>query len=128
MAHKAKDGQQFTNRSAMLRHERRSPTDSTKGNVAHDNGREHDEPGMHDGEDVHAVVAEHGPAKEVTVKHDKDKHHVHSKHEDGHEHNSDHDSAQEAHDSAACLGGCGSEDENEGSEEGESDGIPGLSY
>lgn len=47
----------------------------------------------------HPVVAEHGPAHTVHIKHDHaaGKHHVHSSHEDGHENMSEHGSAEEAH-------------------------------
>jgi hypothetical protein len=53
------------------------------------------------------VVAEHGPATNVTVHHDhkNNKHHVVSRHASGHMHTSDHASAQEAHDTASTLGG-----------------------
>jgi hypothetical protein len=63
------------------------------------------EDGM-DSQDPHQVVAEHGPAEEVTVNHDHESgmHSVHSKH-GGHEHHSEHASASEAHQHATCLGG-----------------------
>jgi hypothetical protein len=53
------------------------------------------------------VVAEHGPATNVTVHHDhkNNRHHVVSRHADGHMNTSDHASAQEAHDTASTLGG-----------------------
>lgn len=56
-----------------------------------------------DGQEPSAVVAAHGPAEEVNVKHSHGKHHVHSKHSDGHQHHSDHASAGEAHEHAAAL-------------------------
>jgi len=53
------------------------------------------------------VVAQHGKATSVHIKHDHvaNKHHVTSMHEDGHVHESDHATPQEAHQAAATLGG-----------------------
>jgi|ERR1700675_2128208 len=55
------------------------------------------------------VVAEHGKATAVHIKHDHvaHKHHVTSMHEDGHVHESDHATPEEAHQAAATLGGEG---------------------
>jgi hypothetical protein len=53
----------------------------------------------------HPVVAAHGPAHSVHIKHDHtaNKHHVHSTHEDGHENMSEHQSAEEAHEEGGRL-------------------------
>jgi hypothetical protein len=53
----------------------------------------------------HPVVAQHGPAHTVHIKHDHtaNKHHVHSTHEDGHENMSEHQSAAEAHEEGGKL-------------------------
>lgn len=55
--------------------------------------------------DSHSVVAEHGPATHVHIKHDHTagKHHTTSHHEDGHVHESDHQTAEEAHQEGGNL-------------------------
>lgn len=62
----------------------------------------------------HPVVAEHGKAHTVHIKHDHaaGKHHVHSTHDDGHENMSEHGSAQEAHEEGGRLAGVDAKDEN----------------
>jgi hypothetical protein len=76
------------------------------------------------GEGPEQVVAQHGKATTVHVKHDHvaKKHHVTSTHEDGHTHESDHASAKEAHDAAYKLGG--SEEAGEPGAESEDEGAP----
>lgn len=64
--------------------------------------------GMED-QDASQVVAEHGPAQEVTVKHEGDQHTVTSTHADGHKHHSKHASAEEAHQAASQLAGAAPE-------------------
>ena len=75
-------------------------------------------------EEVHPVVAEHGKAHKVHIKHDHagNKHHVTSMHEDGHVNESDHASAQEAHDEGAKLAGAEAP-----SQESEEQGNPAAS-
>ena len=65
-------------------------------------------------EEVHPVVAEHGKAHSVHVKHNHsaNKHHVTSQHEDGHVNESDHASAQEAHQEGGSLAGVDMKKEN----------------
>ena len=60
-----------------------------------------------DDQDPATTVAEHGPAQEVTVKHEGDRHTVTSTHADGHKHHSKHASAEEAHQAASQLAGAG---------------------
>lgn len=57
--------------------------------------------------DAKSVVAEHGKAHEIHIKHDHEAGHhtVHAKHGDGHTHSSEHASAEEAHNHAAELAG-----------------------
>lgn len=67
-------------------------------------------------EDIHEVVAEHGPAHHVEYHHDKetDKHHVHSKHgEAEHEHHAVHDTMEEAHEHMGHAMGHGEPDEDD---------------
>lgn len=77
------------------------------------------------------VVAQHGKATSVHIKHDHvaNKHHVTSMHEDGHVHESDHATPQEAHQAASQLGGepAAAQAENEsGSEPNDGFQMPGL--
>lgn len=82
--------------------------------------------GAEEGQDVHPVVAQHGPATEVHTQHDhvNKRHHVHTKHEDGHENHSDHQSAEEAHEEGGKLAGISVKRENE--EKGQEDGQQGA--
>jgi hypothetical protein len=123
MAHTASDGRSFTNLPPMRQHQRgldsKSKVDPLK------------MPGQGGGEegggaeDPAAVVAEHGPAIEVHVSHDRsaNKHHVHSEHEDGHATESDHGSSDEAHDHAKALSSDGDGDGDEQSMGGMDDGA-----
>lgn len=91
-------------------------------------------------EDIHEVVAEHGPAHHVEYHHDEaaGKHHVHSKHgEAEHEHHAVHDTMEEAHAHMGHAMGQGEPDEDDeevGEEAGEempameeqSEKIPGM--
>lgn len=49
-----------------------------------------------EGQDIHSVVAEHGPAQDVHVMHQNGQHTMHSTH-GAHKHKSSHGSAHEAH-------------------------------
>jgi hypothetical protein len=60
-----------------------------------------------DNQDPMQTVEAHGPAQEVTVKHEGDQHTVTSTHADGHKHHSKHASAEEAHQAASQLSGAG---------------------
>jgi hypothetical protein len=61
----------------------------------------------HGDHDHESVVAEHGKAHTLHMKHDHEAgaHHVHSHHEDGHVHKAKFGSAGEAHDHAAKMAG-----------------------
>lgn len=56
----------------------------------------------------HPMVAEHGRAHSVHIRHDHEtgKHHVQSTHEDGHENLSEHATAEEAHAEGGKLAAC----------------------
>jgi len=78
--------------------------------------------------EVHPVVAQHGKANSVHIKHDHvaKKHHVTSVHEDGHTNESDHSSDMEAHDEGRKLAGVAGEPEGSPEEQGggmEEDGF-----
>lgn len=62
--------------------------------------------GPHEEKDIHSVVAEHGPANDIQLKHDHaaGKHEMHSKH-GGYTHHSSHGSAEEAHSHARIAAG-----------------------
>lgn len=117
MAHSASDGRQFTNRSAMRRHEERIKTSKNSPHESEMHGEHEPE------EDVHQVAEEHGPADKVTIEHEN----VHSVHPDGYEHSSSHESPDAAHEAGKCLAGAceHAQGEGMGDEEGHS-GIPGL--
>lgn len=118
MSHKSSDGAQFTNRTAMRRHESRiAEKQSAERPTSHKtSGNEEDD-----------IAAEHGAASEVTVTHKDGQHNVHSIHPDGFEHHDSHDTADGAHEAAKCLMGASEHAKGEGmgNEEGHS-GIPGL--
>lgn len=119
MAHKSKDGKEFTNRSAMKRHETRMSTVAP-------GAKANEEPGDEKELEVRHVVGKHGPAHEIVVRH-ADKHTVDSQHEDGYEHHSEHPTADEAHETAATLGGAHLGMGEEMNSPDASSGIPGLS-
>lgn len=125
------DGKQFSGRQAMLSHNRKLPP--MGGGMK--KGDPLKMPGMGGGaddsmgggaEDPAAVVAEHGPANEIHVSHDRaaNKHHVHSEHEDGHQTESDHASSDEAHDHGKAL----AMDPGEGGEQMGGGGDDGAVY
>lgn len=64
------------------------------------------------GEQMHEMVAQHGPAHELHFTHDHaaGRHHLHSVHQDGYEHHSDHADAATAHEDGKTAAGI----ENEG--------------
>jgi hypothetical protein len=68
------------------------------------------------------VVAEHGKAHEVHIKHEHESgaHHVHSVHEDGFESHSEHGSPEEAHEHGKKLAGSA---EHEGLEDEAADDL-----
>lgn len=117
------DGKQFSSRPAMLAHNRKLPAAGGGGLKKVDPLQMPGQGGGEDGggqEDPAAVVAEHGPAVEVTVTHDHDagKHHVHSSHSDGHSTESDHPSAEEAHDHGKALATGGEPMDDAGGDDG----------
>lgn len=124
----AMDGKQFSGRQAMLSHNRKLPPAGggmKKSDPLKMPGMGGGDDGQGGGEDPAAVVAEHGPANEVHVSHDRSagKHHVHSEHEDGHQTESDHASSDEAHDHGKALAA----DPGEGGGE-QMGGIDGAEY
>jgi hypothetical protein len=118
MAFQAKDGKSFTNRPAMMAHNRsvaRMGAKSEAGGAGMEKADPLEQPGseMEDGEqDGEAIASEHGPAHEVHMQHDHEAgmHRVHSMHPDGHEHHSDHASVEDAHEHGKKLAGAGHEE------------------
>jgi hypothetical protein len=80
-----------------------------------------------EGMNPESVVAEHGKATTVHVKHDHvaNKHHVTSTHEDGHVHESDHASSADAHEHGKKLAGAENPEENP-DEMGQEDNSSGM--
>ena len=79
-------------------------------------------------QDPKSIVAEHGKATTVHIKHDHvaNKHHVTSTHEDGHVHESDHASAADAHEHGKQLAGADgnpAENPDELGQEGNESGL-----
>jgi hypothetical protein len=92
-------------------------------------GSTHDHAGQEGGhEEIQKVVAEHGPAQTVEVKHDGEHHTVRTTHEDGHQHESKgHPSVSHVHEHIGHSIGAGG-DEGQPPTEGESEnsGAGGL--
>ena len=140
MAFQSKDGKSFGSKFVAKR--RDSEHDKMAGDVMGQTSQkpgvtptpEHEaaekpqfEAGEKEGQ-AEGVVAEHGPATNVTVHHDhkNNRHHVVSRHADGHMNTSDHASSQEAHDTASTLGGAQPSGQAQGqpqAEAPESDGF-----
>ena len=119
MAVTAKDGTPFTNPAHARMHDRKMDARKPAAAPAKPEADMDDESQSPD-----EVVAEHGPAKQVLIKHDGMKHTVRSKHDDGHTHESTHESAEEAHDTAKTLSGVDGQ-EPEADSEGGSAGVLG---
>jgi hypothetical protein len=108
MSFKAKDGSPFSLAIAAKQHDARNEYNKSKAKPATP-AQDPDEEQADESQDPAAVAAEHGPATQVLIKHEGEKHTVKSKHEDGHQHTSDHGSAVEAHQAASSLAGVGAE-------------------
>jgi hypothetical protein len=129
MAYLAKDKTPFTNASSMRSHDMKisakpavgapKPEAKPKSEATNEMDAEREKP-MDESQDPSEVVAEHGPAEEVTVSHKDGQHKVMSKHADGHKHTSEHASASEAHDAAQQLSG-GDQSQEEPAEQDNSD-------
>ena len=102
MAFKAKDGKSFGNRQQQKAYDERPAKKEAKGESAHaepdgDEGSE---------QDIHEVVAEHGPADKIELHHDDTagKHHVVS-HHGGYTHKAVKAGREEAHEHAKAAAG-----------------------
>ena len=131
MSYRSKSGKEFSNLHMARRDDVMHETPKTKlkinplgdksdgteilGKVA---GKDQEQP---ETQDSGTVVAEHGPATEVVIKHEGDKHTVTSKHADGHVHKSVHETAEDAHVEGKQLAGAS---EDVAPEDEESDGMP----
>lgn len=106
--------------------------------LAEETGEKKNNPAEEKGEQ-HPVVAQHGKANSVHIKHDHvaNKHHVTSTHDDGHTNESDHQTSEEAHKEGMALSGVQSPDMsadeqdadlrgNQGSIEDDGFEMPGL--
>jgi hypothetical protein len=112
VAYTSKSGNKFTNAGMARKDDMRSASMASAAATEKQNmkanpseSRENDPSDQHETEQPSEVVAAHGPATQVLIKHEGGKHKVKSKHEDGHVHESEHNSAAEAHDAAKTLGG-----------------------
>jgi hypothetical protein len=93
MGFKAKDGKQFGNHQQMKAYDERAPKKNPAPTA------ENDEAGSGEEEmpqDIHEMVAQHGPAEKVEISHHEGKH-TKVSHHGGKEHTSEHASAEEAH-------------------------------
>jgi hypothetical protein len=114
MAFKSKSGESYTSPHMMRMADSRHDASMNNSDMNDSMGDSEMDPSD--------VVAEHGPAKEVMVKHSSDKHEVSSKHSDGHSHKSMHDSMDDAHMAAKTL--MGSDDVQEPSQDMEQSEMP----
>jgi hypothetical protein len=131
MAFKAKDGKAFGNRQQMKVYDERPAKKEPKGVEA-----QHEEPDGDEGsdQDIHEVVAEHGPADKIQLHHDDDagKHHVISHHGE-HVHKVVKAGREEAHEHAKIAAGLSPEQQEEeqqpamaGGGAMQGGGIPGM--
>lgn len=123
------DGSEFTNHSAMRRHENRMA--SAKGGKGVSHGGSANRPEKGGKSDFKGVADEHGDAEEVTIKHQDNKHTVSSIHPDGYMHEQEFKDAPAAHEAAQYLAGAkqaaeGGKQSNMPPEADASKGIPGL--
>ena len=129
MAHVAQDGKKFGARVPMEHHNRSMEMGAKKsaaggvGTMDPLQSPNMDEQGM-GSEDGAQVAQEHGPASDVSMRHDDQQgmHEVHSMHPDGHHHSSQHGSREEAHEHGKKLAGVGMEEKPE--EMGEQEQAP----
>lgn len=114
----AKDGRNFGNHQVGKRYDERFGEKEPQGDQEQASGKQD----VSD-QDIDSVVAEHGPAHEVHIKHDHeaDTHHVESHHGEV-VHHSDHSSGYEAHEHARKAAGL-TEDQMEDNEEQVHPGI-----
>lgn len=128
MAFTAKDGKPFGNRQQMKAYDERAPKKNAAPSAENDEaaGGEEKMP-----QDIHEMVAEHGPAEKVEIMHHEGKH-TKVSHHGGKMHTSEHASAEEAHQHGMMAAGMepGQEEEQQsqmagagGMQEG---GIPGM--
>ena|ERR1700735_3036015 len=133
MAFAAKDGKQFGNRQQMKAYDERPPKKDAK---ATPNADEQDESGGEENspQDIHEMVAEHGPAEKVEISHAEGKH-TKVSHHGGATHKSEHASAKEAHQHGMTAAGVepGEQDEQEPAQSAagagavqQGGGIPGM--
>ena len=108
MAFKSKDGKNFGNRQQQKAYDERKPKTEEKHADHEDTEASHPAPDGDQGEQmpIEEMVANHGPAEEVSIHHDHTagKHSVESTH-GGKKHKSEHGSADEAHMHAAKAAG-----------------------
>lgn len=102
MAFKAKDGKSFGNRQQQKAYDERPAQSGAKKESKSAERAEHAEAGgENEGaeqspQDIHEMVAQHGPAEKVEISHAEGKH-TKVSHHGGKTHTSEHASAEEAH-------------------------------
>lgn len=104
MGFKAKDGKSFGNRQQMKAYDEREPKNGSE--KVHHNEPDGDEGQDGSEQDIHEVVAEHGPADKIELHHDDaaGKHHVTSHHGE-HTHKAVKAGREEAHEHAKAAAG-----------------------
>jgi hypothetical protein len=131
MAFQAKDGKSFGNRQQMKAYDERPPKKDAKAmpDEQDETGGEGNTP-----EDIHEMVAQHGPAEKVEISHSEGKHTKVSHHGSA-THKSEHASAKEAHQHGMIAAGVepGEQDEQEPAQSAagtgavqQAGGIPGM--
>jgi hypothetical protein len=104
MAFTAKDGKAFGNRQQQKAYDERAPKKESKPMPENANEAGENENGENSPEDIHEMVAEHGPAEKVEISHAEGKH-TKVSHHGGKMHKSEHASAEEAHHAGMTAAG-----------------------
>lgn len=132
MAFKAKDGKSFGNRQQMQAYDERPPKKETKAMPDEQDGAGGEENSPENSEqDIHEMVAQHGPAEKVEISH-ADGRHTKVSHHGGKTHKSEHASAEEAHHHGMTAAGVepGEQEEQQPEMAGagamQQGGIPGM--
>jgi hypothetical protein len=129
MGFAAKDGKTFGNRQQQRAYDERAPKKETKAMPDEQDGQagENEE---NSPDDIHEMVAQHGPAEKVEISHSEGKHSKVS-HHGGQMHKSEHGSAAEAHHHGMMAAGVEPTEQDEqpamaGAGAMQEGGIPGM--
>ena len=100
-----KFGSAFVGRRYDAKGEKEAPETPEQEHNESPDMEKHEQDQGEEKKEMHPVVAEHGPAHTVTIKHDhkNKKHHVESEHDDGHRNLSEHETPEQAHEEGGSL-------------------------